>query len=153
MYGKEEAKQLKKEFWTSFGIYMKKYNHVYGRKINWVNYKTKIKDVYFRLNADKTKATFAIEIQHKDEGIRNLFFDQFEELKGVLNDSFENPLTWERETLNDFKIPVSKIGCVYAGINVFDKNTWRDAFHFMEKNIINAHEFWNDFNEIFKQLE
>lgn len=153
MYGKEEAKQLKKEFWTSFGLYMKKYNLKYGRKLNWVNYKTGIRDVYFRLNADKTTATFAIEIQHKDEGIRSLFFDQFVELKTVLNDSFSEPLTWERESINDFKLPISKIGSVCSDVNVFDKNTWKTAFQYLEKNITEIHEFWEDFNEIFKNLE
>lgn len=153
MYGKEEAKELKKEFWTSFGIYMKKYNHVYGRKLNWVNYKTKIRDVYFRLNVDKSKATFSIELQHKDEGIRDLFFDQFEELKAALNDQFKNELIWERRSLNDFNISIAKIGCMYGGVNVFDKNTWKNAFQFLEQNIVDAHEFWEDFNEIFKQLE
>ena len=153
MYGKEEAKQLKRDFWTSFGIYMKKHNLTYGRKINWVNYKTKIKDVYFRLNVDNKEAIFAIELQHQDEGIRELFFEQFQELKVVLEENFKHELIWDSKTINYFGIPISKIGCSYQGISVFDKNSWKDTFIFLEENITAIHHFWEDFHEVFKQLD
>ncbi|MEN9002196.1 MAG: hypothetical protein ABF242_07785, partial [Flavobacteriales bacterium] len=36
MFSKEESKSLRKEFWTTFGVYMKKYNKVYHNKVRWV---------------------------------------------------------------------------------------------------------------------
>ena len=90
MYSKEETKKLKRDFWTSFGVYMKKHNVRLGKKINWVNYNTKIKDIYFRLNVTNKKATFYIEIQHKDLDIREIYYEQFTELKKVLESNF-NP--------------------------------------------------------------
>lgn len=153
MYGKEEAKLLKKEFWTSFGLYMKKHNTTYGRKLNWVNYKTKVKDLYFRLNADNKKVTFAIELQHEDHGVRDLFYDQFLELKTVITDTFEHDLRWERNELSDYGILIARIGCELTGVSVFNKDTWAKAFKFMETNITNTHEFWEDFHDVFEQLE
>ncbi len=153
MYSKEQVKEFKVSFWTSFGLYMKKHQKRGEDKINWVNYKTKIKDLYFRLNATNKKVSFAIELQHKDEGIRELFFDQFLELKTVLEDNFNYPLTWEKNDLNDFNIPISSIKIEYGGVNIFDKNTWQEAFMFMEKNMLSIHEFWGDFKDVFKQLE
>lgn len=153
MYSKAEVKQLKKDFWTSFGKYMKKYNSVYINKVNWVNYNTKVKDVFFRLTADKKKASFAIELQHKDTGIRKLFFEQFTELKTLINDSFEEELLWEEETFNDYGVEISKIGCELPNVNIYNKDTWKETFLFFEKNLISVHDFWLDFNEIFKQLE
>ena len=76
MYSKEESKSLRKEFWTSFGVYMKKYNKVYQGKINWVNYNTKCKDIYFRLDVNKKKASFSFDLQHRDSGLRELFYDK-----------------------------------------------------------------------------
>lgn len=153
MYSKEEVRLLKTEFWTSFGKYMKKYNTIYHNKVNWVNYNTKVKDVYFRLTADKKRATFAIELQHKDAGIRELFYEQFTELKTVLNDSFENQLTWDAVAFNDFGVEISTIGCELENISIYNKDTWKNIFLFFEKNLINAHDFWLDFNEVFEQLE
>lgn len=153
MYSKEEVKLLKTEFWTSFGKFMKKYNTKYVNKVNWVNYNTKVKDVYFRLGIDKKKATFAFEIQHKDAGIRKLFYEQFTELKNLITESFELELYWEEETYNELGFEISRISCFIENVNIYNKDTWKDIFEFFEKNLISAHEFWLDFHEIFKQLE
>ena len=40
MYTKQEAAQLRKEFWTAFGQYMKPVPTEDGEKVNWINYKT-----------------------------------------------------------------------------------------------------------------
>jgi len=152
MYSKEESKSLRKEFWTTFGIYMKKYNKVYQAKVRWVNYNTKVKDIYFRLEVDKKKATFSFDLQHRDEGLRELFYEQFEELKGVITDSFPSELTWDPDYETNYGIS-SKIHTELTGVSVFNKNDWATIFPFLEKNIVAAHDFWEDFGEIFKNLE
>src|SRR5690606_40670888 len=48
MYSKEEAKRLKERFWTNFGQFMSLVPNEEGVKVNWVNYKTGIKHLYFR---------------------------------------------------------------------------------------------------------
>ncbi len=73
MYSKDEASQLKQAFWTTFGQYISPILSTDGLKINWVNYKTGIKHLYFRMEADKQIATIAIEISHPDAGIQELF--------------------------------------------------------------------------------
>jgi hypothetical protein len=40
MYPRNEAAQLKKEFWTVFGQYMAPVLSSEGEKISWGNYKT-----------------------------------------------------------------------------------------------------------------
>jgi len=40
MFSKEEARELKTLFWTSFGKYMGKHQSASGGKVKWVNYKT-----------------------------------------------------------------------------------------------------------------
>ena len=152
MYSKEESRSLRREFWTSFGVYMKKYNKVYQGKINWVNYKTKCKDIYFRLDVTKKKASFSFDLQHRDTGMRELFYEQFTELKAVINDSFENELTWVSEFETEHGTS-SRIYTELENVSVFNKNDWHDVFPFLEKNIVSAHEFWNEFSDIFTNLE
>ena len=152
MYSKEESKSLKKEFWTSFGVYMKKYNKLYHNKIRWVNYKTSCKDIYFRLDADKKGAYFSIDLQHREESMRALFYEQFTELKAVITDEFKSELIWEEfysTPYGDF----SRIYCDLHSVSIFNKNNWQEMFQFLEQNIVNAHDFWEDFGEIFKNLE
>ncbi|MEN8957704.1 MAG: DUF4268 domain-containing protein [Flavobacteriales bacterium] len=151
MFSKEESKSLRKEFWTTFGVYMKKYNKVYHNKVRWVNYNTKCKDIYLRLDVDKKKALFSIDIQHKDEGMRGIFFEQFQELRAVITESFPQELIWEPDYFNEFG-ELSRIYVELPNVSVFNKNTWQETFQFMEKNIVAGHDFWEDFGEIFLNL-
>lgn len=152
MYSKEESRSLRKEFWTSFGVYMKKYNKVYQGKINWVNYNTKCKDIYFRLDVTKKKASFSFDLQHRDNGMRELFYEQFTELRAVINDSFEDELTWIPEFETEYGVS-ARIYTELENVSVFNKNDWHDVFPFLEKNIVAAHDFWNEFSDIFTNLE
>ena len=81
MYSKDEASQIRQAFWTTFGQYIAPQLSADGLKINWVNYKTGIKYLYFKMDADKRSATIEILIAHPDAGIQELFFEQFIELK------------------------------------------------------------------------
>lgn len=152
MYTKEEKKAIKTEFWTSFGVYMRKYTSQYG-KVHWVNYKTKIKDLYFRLEFTNSEAIFAIDLQHKDDGIRELFYEQLTELKVVLQDSIGEELQWQELCFNEFNQPISRISTSLSGVNLYNKDDWHKVFLFFEKKMVGLHEFWLDFKEIFIQLQ
>lgn len=153
MFSKDEAKELTKLFWTSFGKYMGKHQSYYGKHIKWVNYKTGVNDVYFRLRADNKRAEIAVEIQQKDEGIRKLYYEQFLELKRVFTD-LVGEWVWEEDIYNESGIQISKIHLPYdKKVNIYIKDTWLDCFHFFEDNIIKLDEFWSEFNEVIKQLD
>ena len=81
MFSRQEASQLRKEFWTAFGLYMKPVPSSEGEKINWINYKTGEKNVIFKMDASNKEATIAIELTHQDKVIQQLYLDQFLELK------------------------------------------------------------------------
>ena len=49
MWSKEESRNRKMRFFTNFGIYMKKYIPEYGEKIRWVNYRTGVNDIKFKI--------------------------------------------------------------------------------------------------------
>ena len=51
MYSKHEASQLRQEFWTPFGRYMQPVLSSEGERVNWINYKTGAKHIYFRMDA------------------------------------------------------------------------------------------------------
>ncbi len=73
VYSKEQASQLRQAFWTALGQYLAPIPSAEGQKVNWVNYKTGIKHVYFRMQADHKKASISIEITHPDVGVQELF--------------------------------------------------------------------------------
>lgn len=153
MFSKEEAKELTKLFWTSFGKYMGKHQSFHGKHIKWVNYKTGVKDVYFRLRADAKHAELTIDIQHKDDSIRKLFYEQFTELRRIFTD-LVGEWIWEEDIYNEAGQQVSKIYLPYdQKINIYLKDTWADCFHFFEENMVKLDAFWAEFCDIFKELE
>ena len=152
MFSKDEKKQFNSDFWNSFGLYMKKYNQRLGR-VRWVNYRSNVKDIFFRLSMTPKEAIFSIEIQHKDDDIRELFYEQFLQLKTVLESNIGNDLVWEQVSFNQYDSPVSRITVQLSDISIYNKNDWQKTFQFYEKRMVGLHEFWEEFKEVFKQLE
>ena len=153
MYSKDEASQLKQLFWTTFGQYISPQLSAEGLKVNWVNYKTGIKHLYFRMEADKRSASIAIEITHADTGIQELFFEQFKELKILLHSTLNEDWNWELHTSDDSGRTVSRIAKQITGISIFNKNDWPALISFFKPRIIALDEFWSDAKYAFDALK
>ena len=76
MYSRAETTKIKKDFWTAFGLYMKPVPNAEGRRTNWQNYKTGIKDIYFRMKAERDFASIGIEITHNDLELQQLYYEK-----------------------------------------------------------------------------
>ena len=152
MYSKQEVKKTRELFYTSFGKYMGKNKSIFRKRIKWVNYPTHVKHIYVRLFSDSRTAKIYIELQHKDAEIRALYFEQFKQLKSAFEDSVGS-WTWVENSLNELNLPSSRIENEIQNVNIFDKNTWSTIFHFYEENLVKFDSFWNDFKDVFKQLD
>ena len=88
-----------------------------------------------------------------DDGIRALFYEQFIELKTMLNNHVDNQLIWEDVTFNKFQQPISRMYIELPNVSIYNKDDWQSIFQFFEKRMTGLHEFWEEFSEIFKNLE
>ena len=153
MWSREEAQEKRKEFWTSFGVYMRKHIPKSHPKARWLNYKTGVSDVYFRMEVDHNGAKVCIDIQHRDEEIRELFYEQFQEFRGLLQASLGDDLIWEKEyVLEETGKRVSRIYNHLQYKNIYRKEDWRELFGFLEPNLLGFDEFWADFRDVFIEL-
>jgi hypothetical protein len=153
MYSKEYKSEMKKLFYTSFGKYMSKNKSINDTKIKWLNYKTNIKDLYFKIDCNENYTKILIDIQHNDDEIRNLFFAQFLELEKLFIKTMGEKWIWESEYLNFYGQKSSQISKTLKKVNIYDKKTWVSSFKFLEKRFIKIDEFWLNFYEVFKALE
>jgi hypothetical protein len=144
MYSRAEASKVRTEFWIAFGQYMKPVPNAQGRKINWPNYRTGIKDIYFRMRAERDYASIGIELGHADVELQELFFDQFKELKNLLQSSLQEEWEWKLHAQNDMGQTVSKIEKILHGINVMEKEDWPKIITFLKPRIIALDEFWDN---------
>lgn len=152
MYTKDETSQLRQAFWTAFGQYISPQLSAEGLRVNWVNYKTGLKYVFFRMEADKKNATISIELAHPDAGIRELFFEQFMEFKKMLNATTGEEWIWEPQHLDENGKASSRIYQQLTGVSIFNKKDWPALISFFKPRIIALDEFWNDVRDWFDAL-
>lgn len=143
MYSKDEASQIRQAFWTTFGQYIAPQLSADGLKINWVNYKTGIKYLYFKMDADKHSATIEILIAHPDVGIQELFFEQFIELRTMLKSSLNEEWQWALNDRDESGKTTSRIYKQLNGVSIYNRNEWPELISFFKPRIIALDEFWS----------
>ena len=153
MYSKTEATQLRQAFWTTFGQYMAPVQSTEGLPTNWINYKTGLKNVYFRMEADARRASIGIELTEPDAGIRALFFEQFEELKPLLHETLGETWTWEAAATDVHGLPMSRIYEELAPVNLFSRDDWPTLISFFKPRLMALDAFWSDAQYTFEALK
>jgi len=143
MYSKDEASQIRQAFWTAFGQYIAPQLSADGLKINWVNYKTGIRHVYFRMDAQNRSASITILINHPDTGIQELFYEQFLELKHILTGYLEEEWIWSPLEYDAAGRVISRIYTEIKEASIFSRDDWPKLISFFKPRIIALDEFWS----------
>src|SRR5688500_12004546 len=123
MYSKQQASQIRQEFWTAFGKYMQPILSSEGEKVNWVNYKTGAKNIYFRMDAAKG-ASIAVEITHPDADQQKEYLDKFIQLKTIFNEIVGEDWNWETGVQDENGRSISRIYTELSNVNIFNKADW-----------------------------
>ena len=152
MYSKQESSQLKQEFWTVLGQYMVPVLSSEGEKINWINYKTGEKDIFFRMQADNKTASIGIELTHKDAGIQQLYFEQFSELKKILQEILGESWSWQLHVHDGNGKLISRIFTSLNHVSIFKREDWPLLISFFKPRIIALDEFWSSAKYSFEAL-
>jgi hypothetical protein len=152
MYSKEEATKLREQFWITFGRYMKPMPSANGLPINWVNYKTGVKHLFFRMDANQKQSIIAIAITHSDLSLRQLYFEQFESLKSLFAEAMGEEWHWELNTTNDFGAPLAQISKTLSGVSIYNQQDWPTLISFLKPRIIALDQFWEDVKPIFEAI-
>lgn len=152
MYTKAEAAQLRQAFWTTFGQYMAPVPSHDGWPVNWINYKTGLKNVYFRMQADNRRASIGIELTQPDAGVRELFFEQFLELKTMLHETLGEPWRWELHATDANDLPLSRIYAEMQPVNLFNREDWPALISFFKPRLVALDEFWSGAQYAFEGL-
>ena len=142
MYSKEQASKLKAQFWTSFGQYMKPIPGASGLPVNWINYKTGIRNIHFKMDADDTKAVIAIEISSPKEEERLQYYHQFLSLKKLLSSTTTFNWRWNESLQTDNKT-ISSISQQLNDVNILNQADWPTIISFLKPRIIALDALWN----------
>jgi hypothetical protein len=152
MYSRQEASKLRQEFWTTLGQYLSPILSSEGEKVNWISYKTGEKNIAFRMHADNKQAIIAIELNHKDADIQQIYFEQFLQFKSLFDDAIREEWIWKLHEHDENGKLVSRIYIEQNGVSVFRKEDWPQLISFFKPRIIALDEFWSSIKYAFEAL-
>lgn len=144
MFSKEEALQIKKDFWIAFA-------EEYPRK--WLLYNTKIKDVTFKFYVDNKKAQVLLDIEPKDEEKRKIYYEKVESLKTILLEDYLDDVVFERNFYLETGKVISRVWVEKTGISINNKNTWPEVFDFFAQKMDAFERFFYENEDYIKDLE
>jgi hypothetical protein len=152
MYSKEEATQLRQQFWITFGKYMKPIPSAGGLPINWVNYKTGVKHVWFKMNAEQHKASISIVFSHPDRELQLLYFEQLTAFKNLFKEAVNEEWEWNAEAKNEFGVTQCQVSMSMDNCSIYNQQNWPSLISFLKPRLIALDQFWEDVKPIFEEL-
>ncbi|MES2431988.1 MAG: DUF4268 domain-containing protein [Bacteroidota bacterium] len=141
MYSKDQASKLKMQFWTNFGQYMKPIPGASAMPVNWINYKTGIRHIHFKMDADNTKAIISIEVSHPQEDERLRYYEQLLSLKKLLESTTTFKWQWNETVQTDHQT-ISSISQQLNNVNILNQSDWPAIISFLKPRIVALDQFW-----------
>ncbi|AGC77684.1 uncharacterized protein DUF4268 [Nonlabens dokdonensis] len=138
MYSKQEAKQIRQQFWTMFG-------KRYDRK--WMLYDTKLKDVVLKFSFEDRRALVSIDITHEDAIFRAYYYEKLLSLKSILLEEVNNELIFEENyQLESGKI-ISRVFVMLEGVKIKKQTDWPDVYEFYYENMSKLEAFFIEYKD------
>jgi hypothetical protein len=142
MFSKQETTQLRKEFWTTLGQYLSPMPSSEGEKINWINYKTGVKGLQFKMDADREKAFIGIVTTNPDKQKHSEIFNQLLAVNAILQSELQEEWIWQPQVYYEGKL-TSKIYKEKTGVSILKKEDWPELISFFKPRMIALDRFWN----------
>lgn len=142
MFSKNEAAQLKKEFWTAFG-------KSFPRK--WLLYNTKIKDFSFKFFADHNSAAVYLDLEMEDDTLRTAYWEKMESLSSIIQQAVPNAEFLSETTLENGKT-IDRIEVKMDHVSIYNKATWRDIFEFFVENMTAMETVFYEYEDYIKDV-
>lgn len=150
MYSKEEAKEIREEFWDAFKQQSAGKRAAKGLPGNWMLAQTGIKALNLRFHVDREVAQVGIDLETRNMDKRIELYEKLESLKKLLEEAMKSPLIWELEYIRENGKSVSRIYLQLEGVDIYNRETWPRAFQFMYKNMMNLEAFFREYRDILK---
>lgn len=150
MYNKDEAKEIRLEFWKRFKNYSSVRRKQKGLSPKWILDKTGISQLKLKFDFIHGNAIVAIDIETRNIDKRLELFGRLEEFKSILEKIIESELTWELEYTRDNGKSISRIYTQHEAVSIYNKEDWPEIFSFFYKKMMKFESFYNQYGEILK---
>ncbi len=147
MYSKEEAKNIRLEFWSRFENYSALRRRQKGKPAKWITNRTGIKQLKLKFHFDDEFASVGIDVETRDLDKRLALFAKLEELKSILEKRIGSPLLWEIDYILPSGKSISRIAHIKENVNIYNRDHWPEVFPFFYKNMMKIEDFFEEYRE------
>lgn len=139
MFSKEESRQLKQLFWTSFG-------KSFPRK--WILYDTKLKGLSFKFHFDTKTALVALDLEDDLENRIN-YWEKLLALKSILIDDFLPEAVFDETYILENGKEISRIYIpLDEKVSIHNKNTWQTVMVFFNTHMSLFEAFFEEYKDV-----
>lgn len=150
MYTRQEIAKYKQAFWTTFGKYMQPVLSANGESVNWINYKTGVSGIQFKMDGDQWESSIGIHLVHSSPEKQQEVFEKLEELKLSLEDILEEEWEWRLLKYDEYGKLKSTIEIKLYDVNLYDNKNWPTLISFFKTRIIKLDEWWSNVKPLFE---
>ncbi|WP_438963002.1 DUF4268 domain-containing protein [Nonlabens sp.] len=138
MYTKEEAKQIRQQFWTMFG-------KRYDRK--WLLYHTKIKDLVLKFSFEDRRALVSIDIEHEDSFYRDYYFEKMVSLQAILKEEVSQDIILDPDYVLESGKHIARIYVMLEGVKIQKKTQWPKVYEFFYEHMDKLELFFWEYKD------
>lgn len=151
MYTQEEAKQLRQQFWDTFGRRCEIVPELRHRKKKWILYDTKISGIDLKFEVGRNEALVMIEINSPTENRRLHIYELLEKYKLLLEDGFENGLIWDFCVVRESGQEVCRIYEKMPQADIHKQNQWPDIYNFLIANMLKLEANFMEIRDVLQE--
>ncbi|AUC80232.1 DUF4268 domain-containing protein [Nonlabens sp. MB-3u-79] len=138
MYSKEEAKNVRQQFWTMFG-------KRYDRK--WLLYDTKLKDINLKFSFEDRRALVSIDITHDDTIFRAYYYEKLISLKNIMKEEVSEELIFEENYILESGKTISRVFVMYEGVKIQKQTDWPEVYEFFYTYMDRLESFFREYKD------
>jgi len=143
MYTKEEAKDIKIQFWENFKQYTKE---KIGKR-RWLLRNISIKYSQLKFDANRNFAIVGIQIDAKKDIKRQMIYDTVKAYKIVIEDICGDDLIWEKDYFTEDKRMISMVYYKLDNVNLFRKEDHEKIYDFFIEKMVLLELAYIEINE------
>jgi hypothetical protein len=113
-----------------------------GEPVNWMNYITGVKHVYFRMDVTVSYARISIELKHPDPVQQKEYYDRLKTVKEILEQETGESWKWEEGILDEDGASISRIEKTLYEVNVLNEDDWPAIISFLKPRLIALDSWW-----------
>jgi len=141
MFSKKESKQLREQFWISFG-------KSFPRK--WILYNTKIKGLSLKFHFDLQRAMVSMDVGGLPEEKRKELWDKLYSLRAIISSEYLHDVLFEKAYILENDKEIARIYVQKDNVSIHNKNTWEDTMIFLKEKMLHMEAFFIAYSDILR---